>query len=179
MLECFGVFSGVTGFAPPMSRRQTTNRRELLLPSLIPDRHQRAVIVDSSAPPSPVAATNGNGAEPARSWTRQSIQCQAAEQAGPTTEIASPALMAGIHLLARLVLPRIRPRSRSGRMGEQSCSPDEPQRARTPVAPPSIASSLMGHAEASISAQVPPPVETLFTQLALRRLRGRTTEETR
>jgi hypothetical protein len=179
MFECFGVFSGVTGFAPPMSRRQTTNRRELLLPSLTPDRHQTAVIFDPSVPPAPVAATNSNGAEPARSWTRQSIQCRAAKQAGPTTEMASPALIAGSHLLARLVFQRIRPRSRSGRMGEQSCSPDEPQRARTPFASPNIASPLTGRAETSISAPVPPPVETLFTQLARRRLRGRSTEETR
>jgi hypothetical protein len=179
MFECFGVFSGVTGFAPPMSRRQTTNRRELLLPSLIPDRHQTAVICDPSVPPAPVAATNGNGAEPARSWTHQSIQCRAAQQAGATTVMASPELITGSHLLARLVFQRIRPSSRSGRMGEQSCSPDEPQRARTAIAPPEIASPLIGHAEASISAPVPPPVEILFTQLARRRLRGRTTEETR
>src|SRR5690349_15483805 len=165
MLECFGVFSEVTEFASPMSRRQTTNRRELLLPSLIPDRHQTAVIFDPSVPPAPVAATNGNGAEPARSWTRQSI-CRAAKQAGPTTEMASPTLIAGSDLLARLVFQRIRPRSRSGRMGEQSCSPDEPQRARTPIAPRNIAAPLIGHAEASISAPVLPPVETLFTQLA-------------
>lgn len=179
MLECFGVFSGVTEFAPPMSRRRATNRRELLSPLLIPDRHQTAVIFDPSVPLAPVAATNGNGAEPARSWTGQSIQCRAAKQAGPTTEMASPALIAGSHLVARLVFQRIRPRSRSARMGEQSCSPDEPQRARTPIAPPNMASPLIGHVEASTSAPVPPPVETLFTQLARRRLRGRTTEETR
>jgi len=179
MFECFGVFSEVTGFALPMSRRQTTKRRELILPSLIPDRHQTAVICEPSVPPPPIAATNGNDAEPARSWTHQSIQCRAAQQAGPTTGMASPTLIAGSHLLARLVFQRIRPRSRSGRMEEQSCSPDEPQRARTPIAPPNIASPLIGHAEASISAPVPPPVETLFTQLARRRLRGRTTEETR
>jgi hypothetical protein len=178
MLECFGVFSEVTGFPPPMSRRKTTNRRELLLPSLIPDRHQTAVIFAPSVPPAPVAATNDNGAEPAQSWTRQSLQCRAAKQAGPTTKMASPEFIAGSHLLARLVFQRIRPRSRSGGMGEQSCSPDEPQCARTPIAPPNIASPLIGHAEASISAP-PPPVETLFTQLARRRLRGRTTEETR
>jgi hypothetical protein len=178
MLECFGVFSEVTEFASPMSRRQTTNRRELLLPSLIPDRHQTAVIFNPGVPPASVAATNDNGAEPARSGARQSIQCRA-KQAGPTTEMASPELIAGSHLLARLVFQRIRPRSRSGRMGEQSCSSDGPQRARTPIAPPNIASPLIGLAEACISAPVPPPVETLFTQLARRRLQGRTTEETR
>jgi hypothetical protein len=177
MRECFGVFSEVTEFARPMSRRQATNRRELLLPLLIPDRHQ--TVVDPSVPSAPVAATNGGGAEPARCWTRQSIQCPAAKQAGPTTEVASPELIAGNHLLARLVFQRIRPPSGSGRMGEQSCSPDEPQRACTPIAPSNIASPLIGRAEAPVSAPVPPPVETLFTQLVRRRLRGRATEETR
>jgi hypothetical protein len=178
MLECFGVFSGVTEFAPPMSRRRATNRRELLSPVLVPDRHQTAVIFDPGVLPAPAAATNGDGAEPARCWTHQSIQCRVARQAGPTTEIASPEFIAGNHLLARLVFQRIRPSSRSGEMGEQSCSPDEPQRVRTPIAPRNIASPLKGRAEAPISAPVPPPVETLFTQLARRRLRSRTTEET-
>jgi hypothetical protein len=176
MLKCFGVFSGVRGFAPPMSRRQTTNRRELLLPSLIPDRHQATVIFNPSVSPAPVTTTNS--VESARSWTHQSIQCVAAKPAGQTTEMASPALIAGSHLLARLVLQQIRPRSRSGRMAEESCSPDETQRARTPMAPPDLASPLIGCAEATVSAPAPPPVETLFTQLARRRLRGHTTEET-
>ena len=179
MLKCFGVFSGVTGFAPPMSRRQTTNRGGLLLPSLIPDRHQTAVIFDPSAPPATVVAIKGNGAEPARCWTRRSIQCRVAKQAGPTTEMATPALIAESHLLARLVFQRIRPSSRSGGMEEQDCSLDEPPRGRTSIAPPNIASPLIGHAEVSIPAPVSPPVETLFTQLARRRLRGRATEETR
>src|SRR5690349_10675903 len=109
MLECFGVCSRVTEFASPMSRRQITNRRELLLPSLIPDRHQTAVILDPGVHPAPVTATGDNDAEPARSGARQSIQCRA-KQAGPTTEMASPELIAGGHVLARLVFQRIRPR---------------------------------------------------------------------
>jgi hypothetical protein len=179
MPECFGVFSEVTEFARPMSRRQPTNRRELLLPSLMHDRHQTVVICDPSAPPAPIAAINGHGAEPARCWTRQSVQYRAAKQVGPTTEVASPELIAGNHLLARLVFQRVRPRSRSGVMGGQSCSADEPQRVRTPIAPPNIASPVIGPAEAPVLAPVPPPVETLFAQLARRRLRGRATEETR
>jgi len=177
MLECFGVFSGVTGFAPPMSRRKTTNRRELLLPSLIPDRHQTGVIFAPGVPPVPLVVTNGNGAEPAGSWARQSIQCRTAKQAVPTTKMAGPELIAGSHLLARLVFQRIRPRSRSGGMGEQSCSPEEPRGAHTPIAPRNIASPLTGRVEASVSAPVPRTIETLFTQLARRRLRGHTTEE--
>ena len=179
MLECFGLFSEVTEFARPMSRRQATNRRGLLLPSLIPDRHQAVVRFEPSVPPAPVAAIGGNGAEPARCWTRQSIHYRAAKQAGPTTEVVSPELIVGNHLLARLVFQRIRPRSRSGVMGGQSCSPDEPQRARTAIAPPNLASPLIRRSEAPVSAPVPPAVETLFTQLAQRRLRGRATEETR
>jgi len=175
MLECFGVFSGVTRFAPPMSRRKTTNRRELLLPSLIPDRHQTGVFAPS-VPPAPLLAANGNGAEPAGSWARQNIQCRTAKQAVPTTKMAGPELIAGSHLLARLVFQRIRPGSRSGGMGEQSCSPEEPQAARTPIAPRNIATPLTGRVEASVSAPVPRPIETLFTQLARRRFRGRTTE---
>jgi hypothetical protein len=146
MLECFGVFSEVTEFTRPMSRRQATNRRELLLPSLMP----------------------------AREWTRQSIHCRAAKQVGPPTESASPELIARNHLLARLVFQRIRPRSRSAVMGGPSCSPEELQRARTPIALSNIASPLQERA----GAPVPPSVETLFTQLARRRLRGRATEET-
>ena len=169
----------MTEFIRPMSRRQATNRRELLLPSLMPDRRQTVVIFDPSVPGAPAAAINGNDAEPARDCIRQSIHCQAAKQIGPPTEAASPELIARNHLLARLVFQRIRPRSRSGVMGGQSCSPDEPQRARTLIAPSNIASPLLELAGAPISAPVPPPVETLFTQLARRRLRGRATEETR
>jgi hypothetical protein len=175
MLECFGVFSEVTEFTRPMSRRQATNRRELLLPSLMPNRRQTVVIFDPSAPGAPpAAAINGNGAEPAREWTRQSIHCRAAKQVGPPTESASPELIARNHLLARLVFQRIRPRSRSAVMGGPSCSPEELQRARTPIALSNIASPLQERA----GAPVPPSVETLFTQLARRRLRGRATEET-
>jgi hypothetical protein len=179
MQACFGVFSEVTEFAHPMSRRQATNRRELLLPSLIPDRRQTVVLFDPSVAPAPGAAANGGGAEPARCWTRQTLQCRAEKQAEPTTEVVSSELIAGNHLWARLVFKRIRPPSRSGMMAGRSCSADEPQLARTPIAPPNIASPLKGRAEAPIPAPVPPPVETLFTQLARRQLQGRATEKTR
>ena len=179
MCKCFGLFSEVTEFARPMSRRQTTKRRELLLPSLIPARHQTAVVFDTSVPLAPAAVIHSNGAEPPRSWNHQHIHYRAAKEASQTIEVVSPEIIAGNHLLARLVFQHIRPRSRSGGMGEQGCFPDEPQRARTAIAPPNIASPLIGRAETPAREPVPPPVETLFTQLARRRLRSRTTEETR
>jgi hypothetical protein len=171
MLECFGLFSEVTEFARPMSRRQATNRRELLSPSLIPARSQTAVV-----PPAPVAPSNGNGEEPPRCCNHQRIHCQSAKEASQTIEAASPELITG---LARLVFQQIRPRNRSSAvMGGQSRSPEEPQSARTPIASPDIVPPVIGCAEVPAAALIP-PMETLFTQLARRRLRGRTTEETR
>jgi hypothetical protein len=179
MSKCFGVFSKVTEFARPMSRRQATNRRELLLPSLIPARHQTAVVFDPNAPPAPAATVYGNGAEPPRYWTHQSIHYRAAKEASQTIEVASPELIAGNHLLARLVFQQIRPRSRSAVRGGQTYSPEEPQHARTAIVSPDIASPVIGCAQTPVSAPVPSAVETLFIQLARRRLGGRATEETR
>jgi hypothetical protein len=179
MPKCFAVFSEMTEFGRPMSRRQATNRRELLLPSLIPSRHQTVVVFDVSIPPAPAAAIHGNGAEPPRYCTRQSIGYRAAKEAGQTIEMVNPELIAGNHLLARLVFQQIRPRSRSAVIWEQDCSPEKSQRARTPIASPDIASPVKGCAETPIPAPVPPAVETLFIQLARRRLGGRATEEKR
>jgi hypothetical protein len=162
-----------------MSRRQVTNRRrESLLPSLIPDRHQRAIVFDPSAAPSPAAAINGEAGEPPGGRTRHSTHYWAAKQASQTIQVAIPELIAGNHLLARLVFQQIRPRSRSAVMGGQNCSPDEPQHARASITPLDMASPVIGCGEVPASAPIP-PMETLFTQLARRRLRGRATEETR
>jgi hypothetical protein len=174
MPKCFGVFSEMTEFGRPMSRRQATNRRELLLPSLIPSRHQTVVVSDASVSFAPAAAIHGNGAEPPRHSSHQRIHYLAAKEAGQTIEVASPELIVGNHLLARLVFQQIRPLSRSAVMGGHNCSPEE-RRTRTSIASPDIASPVVGCAETP----VPPAVETLFIQLVRRRLGGRATEETR
>ena len=179
MCKCFAVFWSVREFAPPMSRRRVTNRRELLLPLLIPDRHQTGVVFDTCVPSGPAAAINGKAGEPPDAWTGHSTHHRAAKQASQTSEVAIAELMAGNRLLARLVFQRIRPCTHSGMIDGQSCSPDELQRAGAPIARPDIATSLPKCAEVPISAPVPPAIETLFTQLARRRLRSRATEETR
>ena len=165
----------MTELARPMSRRQATNRRELLLPSLVPDWHQTVVICDPGAPSAPAVSIDGIGVEPPRCWTRQTIHSRAAKQAGQQTDVAGPELIAENHLFARLVLQRVRPGNSSGVLGQQTCSPDEPQSLRTRIAPPDSAGQLTGHAETPVM----PSVETLFTQLVRRRLRDRTTKETR
>jgi hypothetical protein len=159
-----------------MSRRQATNGRELLLPSLIPALHQTAVVFDPSVPAAPATAIHGNDAEPPRYRTHQNIHHRAAKVASQTIEMASPKLIAGNHLLARLVLQRIRPCSRSAVIGGETCSPEQPQDACTPSASSDIESPVIGCAETPVSAPIPPAVETLFTQLARRRLGSRATE---
>jgi hypothetical protein len=178
MLECFTIFLRVTEFAPPMSRRRLTNGRELLLPLLIPDRHQRGIVFDASVPSGPAMTINSKAGEPPNAWVPHSTHCRPAEQAGQTTE-AIAELVAGNQLLARLVFRRIRPCSHAGMAGGQNCSPDELQRSRAPIAPRDIATSLIKCTEVPVSAPVPPAIETLFTQLARRRLRSRATEERR
>ncbi len=178
MLECFAIFLRVTGFAPPMSRRQVTNRRQLLLPLRIPDRHQTGVVFDACIPSGPAMAINDKAGQPSNAWTRHSTHCRATEQAGQTIEGSIAELIAGNRLLAQLVFQRIRPCSQAGMIDGQSCSP-ELQRSRAPIAPPDIATSLIKCTEAPVSGPVPPAIETLFTQLARRRLRSRAPEETR
>src|ERR1041385_4861009 len=97
-----------------MSRRQVTNRRELLLPLLIPDRHQIGILFDVCVPSDPATAIDGKAGERPNAWTRHNPQCRAAEQAGQTTEVAIAELMAENQLLARLVLQRIRPCNHAG-----------------------------------------------------------------
>jgi hypothetical protein len=179
MLECFAIFLRGTDVAPPMSRRQVTNRRELLLPLLIPDRHQTGVVFDLCIPSDPATMTDGKAGESPNAWTRHSTHCQVTEQAGQTTERAIAEITAGNRLLARLVFQRIRPCDHAGMIGGQNCSPDELQGSRAPFAPLDTATSHIKCTEAPVSAPVPPAIETLFTQLVRRRLRSRAPEETR
>src|SRR5712691_1884268 len=119
------------------------------------------------------ALAKGGGEEPSRFWTRQNIHYSAAKQAIQATEVTGPELIGANHLLARLVFQQMRRRSRSG---GQSCSSDEPRRGGVPASAPDPRSPLIGRAalpaDAPVWVSVPLTVETLFTQLARRRLRA-------
>lgn len=160
-----------------MSRRQVPNRRELLLPLLIPDRHQTGVAFDACVPSGRATAINGKAGEPPNAWSRHSAQCRVAEH--QTTKVAIAELIVENRLLAQLVFQRIRPCNNSGITGGQNRSPDELQRSRALMAPADIATSLLKCAGALVSESVPPAIETLFTQLARRRLRSRAPAEIR
>ena len=175
MPECFGISLRVTQSAPLMSRRPAANRRELLLPLWVPDRHQTGIAFDPCVPAEPTESIAGKTGEPAEAWNRRAPHCRPAKQTSEPLEEAISELVTGNHLLARLMFQRIRPRTYSGMISEQSCSPHELQRTPTPVASPKIPKPLIDGAEAS--APIPSEIETLFTELAHRRLRSGATQE--
>jgi hypothetical protein len=179
MRECFGVFLRVTEFISPMSRRQVADRRELLLPLRIPDRHPTGIVFEPCVPAGPTEAVHVETEEPPEAWTRHTTHCRPAKQTTQPIEGASAALIAGNHLLAQLVFLRIRPGTHRGTTSEQTGSPDKAQRTRPVIAPPDVATLPVNYAEVPVPAHIPPEIETLFTQLARRRLRRRVLEETR
>jgi hypothetical protein len=175
MYECFAVFLRITEFAPPMSRRQVTNRRELLLPLLMPDRHQIGVVLDPAL--DPATTINGKASESPDAWIRHSTHCRSAKQISQTTEGVIAELIAGSQMFARLLFQRIRPLTQSGMIGDQDYSPHEFQESHAPSS--DMATEFINCADVPVLAPIPPAIETLFTQLARRRLRKRATEEAR
>jgi hypothetical protein len=156
-----------------MPRRRVTNRRELLLPSLIPDRHQIGVVFDACVAHGPAARINDQAGDSPDARVRHGTPCRPAKQISQTTEGAIAELIAGNPLLARLIFQRIRANTQSGMISDRSYAPDEFQGSTAPSAPLDVPNC----AEAPVLG--PSAIETLFTQLARRRLPKRATEETR
>jgi hypothetical protein len=165
MLEPFGLVTSVTKFAPPRSRR-TTNRWELLLPPPLPVR------CDGCVPPEVTAPLPGTGEDPPPEGTGQSIHPVAEDHTVSTTGMAGLELTSTLSLWSQFVWQQIRPRLRSRRREEQGAG-DPPEDRRR--------SALEAHSSRTGPAGLPheEPVETLFTQLARRRLPSRATKETR
>ena len=160
-----------------MSGRLVANRRELLLPLLMPDRHQSDIVFDPCVPAGPTRTINGKAGEPPEPGTRHTTHGRPTQQTSQTIEGGISELIAGSHLLARLVFQRIRPGTHSRMIGEQSGSPPELQPTPISIATPDVTTPLVDGAGVSARAPVPPEVETLFTQLARRRLRSRASQE--
>jgi hypothetical protein len=162
-----------------MSRRRVANWRELLLPLRMPDRHPTGILFEPCVPDDPTERVHGCTGESPEAWTRHTTHCRPARQTTQTIEEATAALIAGNHLLAQLVLLRIRPGTHRGTISEQTGSPHRVQRTRSLIAPPDVAALPVNSAEVPVPAPVPPQIETLFSQLARRRLRRHALEETR
>jgi hypothetical protein len=180
MIECFGISSKVAELARPMFRRQKTEERELPVPSSRPDwhsdRHRKPVIVSSSLVAVPISGGIG---ESFRCWTRQGVHKPTAKPARQTTDAAGAELLDPDRLFARLVFQQIRPRNRSAAdAGAQSGSSYEPQSGRVPIPAPDVRSRIrrsrwpVALAQAASPDPLPASIETLFIELARRRLRS-------
>ncbi len=184
MLKCFGICSKVAEFARAMSRRPTTEQREMSVPSLRRDGHsdrrQKRVIFDSDL----LIASCGFGApihcvieELLRYRTRKGGHRPTATETRQTTNADGAEVVHARRLFASLVFQQIRPRHRSAtEAGEQSGWSNEPQLGRVPVSVPEIrsplrrSSGLVSSTQTASPALLPVPIEILFTELARRRL---------
>jgi len=176
MLESFGIATKMMKFAPPLSRRSTTNRRELQLSRLLPDGPPPPVRCDCCAHFEVVAPLPGTGEDPPAEKTGQRIRSLAETQTISRTGVAGFEWTSAPSLLGRLVLQQIRPHTRSRRgEGVGGASEESPGGYASGL---TVHSRLTGPVVRPHGETVLPSVETLFTQLAWRRLHRRAIQET-
>jgi hypothetical protein len=164
-----------------MRRRQITERQEVPLPSLRLDWHsdsppKKRVIFDSSRPSESLclaAPIICRIEEPSRCRTRKGAHNTATVQ---TTEGAGAELVNGKRLFASLLF---RPHHGVALRAEASCSFHEPQPGRVLAAAPNVRSPWPRRsrwpatiAQATCPDSLSASIETLFTELAMRRLRS-------
>jgi hypothetical protein len=162
-----------------MSRRRVANRRELLLPLRMPDRYSTGVLFEPCVAAGSTETIQGKTEEPPEAPTRHITHCGPTKQTPQTTDGATATLITGNHQLAQLVFQRIRLRTRRETASEQTSSPHELQRTRPAIAPPDVAAPAVTSPDVPVPEVITPEIETLFTQLARRRLRRRAPQETR
>jgi len=172
MHECFGICWRVAEFTPPMSRRPVANRREPLLPLLMPDRHQIGIAFDPSVPGGPTATSNGKAGEAPAARTRHATHSRAAKQTDQTSNGVISELIANSHLLPRLMFQHIRARNHSETTSEQNCSPHALHPTLVSIASLDIPTAVGDCAEMFAQVPIPPGIEPLLTQLVRRRLRA-------
>lgn len=170
MLKPFDLVPSVTKLAPPPSRR-TSKRRELLLPPPLPVAPPPPVRCDSDGLAELAAPFPGTGENRPLEGNGPSIHPLAENHAVSTTGMAGLELTSTLTLWSQLVWQQIRPRLRSHLRKEPGAGdPPEDRRRWTAEAHPSRTEPAgLPHEE---------PLETLFTQLAQRRL-PRATRKTR
>ena len=181
-------------FKRQMPRRQITERQKFSLlpqPRIDPhsDVHQkRDISLDFHRRPEFCRLSAEDSAaitEPSRCWDRKSARNPALTQTGPTADPSRAELIGGNGLFASLVFHRVRPRSRSAvDAGPRNCSSADcvahaPGSGSVMVAAPDIGSLLtlqsrryVTLARAGLPDLEPAAIETLFTELASRRLRS-------
>ena len=183
--------TSIARLAPPTSRRGITEQWELSLPLPRPkwfrDGHPKGLVdstlqAESAHCGEPV---RGGIEEPLRCWSPRQAHLPAEEQPGQTTDPTRAELVGANRLFARLVLHQVRPKDRSAAAAKQ---PIGSSHNRNPglvsVPAPDAESSLTLRSERSVTTApaaspdpLPAPIETLFSELAGRRLRRLAAQE--
>jgi hypothetical protein len=183
--------ASIARLAPPMSRRGITERWELSLPLARPkwfrDGHPKG-LVDSTLQAESArrgAPVSGGIEEPLRCWSPRHAHLPAEEQPGQTTDPTRAELVGANRLFARLVFHQVRPQDRSPAAAKQpigSSHNRNPDLVSVPA--PDAESSLTLRSERSVTTApaaspdpLPAPIETLFSELAWRRLRRLAAQE--
>jgi hypothetical protein len=181
-------------FKGPMSRRQITEWRKFsLLPQPRADAHsdvhqKRDISLDFNTKAEccrPSAVVSGAMTEPSGCRNRKSAGNPARTQTGQTADPPRAEFIDSNGLFARLVFHRVRPRSRSSvdaglrSCASAECAAHDPGSGSVMVAAPDVGSPLALRAgrrvtlvRADSPELEPAPIETLFTELASRRLRS-------
>ena len=178
--------------ARPMSRRQSTERRELWLPPGT-DWHskslpKRVIRFDAKleAESCRLVTPVGCGiAEPPHCWTRERVHGPAVAQAEQTAYWPHAELVGATGLLASLVFRQVRPGNRSAAdAGQRASSSYDTKTGPVLVAAPDLGSQFslrskrpVAIARAGAPDPAPASMEILFTELASRRLRSLATRK--
>lgn len=184
--------ASIARFAPPTSRRGITGQWELSLPPQRPesfsDVHPKHLLgVDSTLQAE--SARRGEpvscGVEEPLRWNPRHAHIPVGKQTGQTTDPTGAEFVAANRLFARLVLHQVRPHDRSAAAAKQrnGFSHDRnPDLVSVPA--PDAGLSFTPRSERPVTtapAAAPDPlpasIETLFSELARRRLRRLTAEE--
>lgn len=179
--------ASIARLAPPTSRRGITEQWELSLPLQRPewffDGHPKRLLdVDPTLQAEPAHCGEPVSCgieEPLRCWNPRHAHLPATEQPGQTTDPARAEFVGANRLFARLVLHQVRPHDRSAAAAKQpigSYHNRKPGLVSVPV--PDAGSSFTRSSERFVTTApaaspdpLPAPIETLFSELAWRRLR--------
>jgi len=174
-------------FAPPTSRRGITEQWELSLPLQRPecffDGHPKHLLgVDSTLQAESarhVEPVSCGVEEPLRCWNPRHAHIPAGKQTGQTTDPTPAEFVGANRLFAKLVLHQVRPHDRSAPAAKQrngfshNRNPD-----LVSVPAPDAGLSFTLRSERPVTTvpaasldPLPAPIETLFSELARRRLR--------
>jgi hypothetical protein len=179
--------ASIARFAPPTSGRGITEQWELSLPLQRPecffdDHPKRLLGVDSTLQAESARCdepVNCGIEEPLGCWNPRHAHIPAGKQTGETTDPPRAEFVGGNRLVARLVLHQVRPHDRPAAAAKQPIGPSHnrnPGLVSVP-APDSISSFTLRSeqpvtdAPAASPGSLPAPIETLFSELARRRLR--------